>query len=843
MHLAVQASIGLLLLAVAATKADVSHLKYDHVAQPSQHQASFSASANTVGHNGARGFHQSSASYSGHNNGQHFGGSVVNNNGQVSHHAHHGGAAQKDYWWQNMGDASPFKQAAAAQQVASSPCNTNVGCSASTSSVNIVAPAQQQVQHDYSHNPFLNGGHQIHQQAGNGNKGAANTHSVNSFVVSGSHYNDNGASKSQYNKNSQFISASQSSYKTPCNEQGKICAPKSFCKNGLVRSDQLSLLDDSRSECESGETCCKIHFGSQAGSPFQSNSQVRCRSGNQKCVPSYMCVNGELSGEGLRYAARLLPAQTCSNGDVCCSAARALSDSQPAAQTLTSNGYVLKVPDRRYLPSVDPERPDEEPAQSGNDVQNVPTATPPPVPSTTYLPATTKRPVAPQRPSYRPPVTQPPRQFDEVPQSQNNNPTLLIPVGCPAAMNCTDRQYCDAGGMISKTPVDLSPEQALFRVPLIECRDRKTGQDGVCCRDPDYTDPWPTEILGQYRPDLLGFDDGSYKPEASNRRSVQVKASASHVAPQRVRPGTPLRAAASNQVSRQVPSPNSLFSAQQVKPSVCGKRDRNTEPRGQTETEANFAEFPWQVMVARESTKTLLCGGVIVGPHHVLATAKCVEGVRPSDIVTKVGEWQLGENSEPRKFQILHVRSVQPHPQYNPNTLEYDMAIIHLSEQINFDQHVAPICMDEQESSKNLDNCVTTGWGKDALRVHARGAIMHYTDVYMMPQETCSDYLQTYDFNAQSSVCGHTRVDACQVDAGSALACQRPSGDYVLKGIYSSETECNTDSQLVTFTKVDPQWVKAAMNGRSSVPHQQAQASERRDVRVQPANGYLPPRN
>lgn len=121
-------------------------------------------------------------------------------------------------------------------------------------------------------------------------------------------------------------------------------------------------------------------------------------------------------------------------------------------------------------------------------------------------------------------------------------------------------------------------------------------------------------------------------------------------------------------------------------------------------------------MVARESTKTLLCGGIILGPKNVLVTAKCLQGVRPSDVVTKVGEWQLGSNAEPRPFQILHVRSIQPHPQFNPSTLEYDIAIIHLSEQINFDQHIAPICLDENELSNPLDNCVTTGWGKEVLR-------------------------------------------------------------------------------------------------------------------------------
>lgn len=226
---------------------------------------------------------------------------------------------------------------------------------------------------------------------------------------------------------------------------------------------------------------------------------------------------------------------------------------------MTADGYVIKVPDRRYLPS-EPERPDEEPAQSGDNVLNVSTQRSP-VDLTTYLPPTPKR-------------TQPPRQRDEIPQPDTNNPAILkIPVGCPAAMNCTNRQFCDSAGMISKTPVDLSPEQELFRVPLIDCRDIKTGQDGVCCRDPDYTDPWPTEILGQYRPDLLGFDDGSYKPEASNRRSVTIKAAASQVSLQKVRPGTPLRAAASNTVPRQVASPNSIFAAQTTK-AVCGKRDR-----------------------------------------------------------------------------------------------------------------------------------------------------------------------------------------------------------------------------------------------------------------------------
>lgn len=89
-----------------------------------------------------------------------------------------------------------------------------------------------------------------------------------------------------------------------------------------------------------------------------------------------------------------------------------------------------------------------------------------------------------------------------------------LPIGCPAAMNCTEEQYCAADGSISTTPIQLSESQQANRVPLTDCRDLVTGITGKCCRDPNYTDPWPTGRLGQYVPNELNavFDDGQYRP-------------------------------------------------------------------------------------------------------------------------------------------------------------------------------------------------------------------------------------------------------------------------------------------------------------------------------------------
>lgn len=97
----------------------------------------------------------------------------------------------------------------------------------------------------------------------------------------------------------------------------------------------------------------------------------------------------------------------------------------------------------------------------------------------------------------------------------------IPPSACPAATNCTDIQFCNADGTISTSPVSLTKEQETYRVPLSPCRDESKGiSRGVCCRDPNYTDPWPTNLLrtGAFDANVLAqaFDDGQYRPNGND---------------------------------------------------------------------------------------------------------------------------------------------------------------------------------------------------------------------------------------------------------------------------------------------------------------------------------------
>jgi len=66
--------------------------------------------------------------------------------------------------------------------------------------------------------------------------------------------------------------------------------------------------------------------------------------------------------------------------------------------------------------------------------------------------------------------------------------------GCAAALKCVQEQFCNMEGVMVNEPVNLSPLQKEYRVPLMSCLNVDTNQVGFCCRDPLYEDPWPADM-------------------------------------------------------------------------------------------------------------------------------------------------------------------------------------------------------------------------------------------------------------------------------------------------------------------------------------------------------------
>ena len=211
----------------------------------------------------------------------------------------------------------------------------------------------------------------------------------------------------------------------------------------------------------------------------------------------------------------------------------------------------------------------------------------------------------PIRPTRPPPIQQTLRPRPVQPRPNQPEAPIQIPVGCPAAMNCTAIEFCSAIAVITKERVVLNPQQELFRVPMTDCQEPKTGLIGKCCRDPDYVDPWPVGQLGQYNPEI--FNTGQYKPEKvqSPRQPARGESllsqnritATTNVVNSRVSP--PARGQITNQpVPFQSTNPPRRIPGQvdQI-PSptaTCGSRNVGTQPRGAGPLDTGFGEFPWQ---------------------------------------------------------------------------------------------------------------------------------------------------------------------------------------------------------------------------------------------------------
>merc|ERR1711872_1199323 len=100
----------------------------------------------------------------------------------------------------------------------------------------------------------------------------------------------------------------------------------------------------------------------------------------------------------------------------------------------------------------------------------------------------------PQQSQSRPAQRQPQQtQSRPVQQQGNFAPANTKPyVKCPSAMKCVERRFCDFNGVMTNDELILTRDLEMLRVPLIDCVNRERGNSvDVCCRDPNYKDPWP----------------------------------------------------------------------------------------------------------------------------------------------------------------------------------------------------------------------------------------------------------------------------------------------------------------------------------------------------------------
>ena len=136
--------------------------------------------------------------------------------------------------------------------------------------------------------------------------------------------------------------------------------------------------------------------------------------------------------------------------------------------------------------------------------------------------------------------------------------------------------------------------------------------------------------------------------------------------------------------------------------------------------------------------------------------------------------------------------------------MDFDIALLHLSEAVTYSDAVNPICL--PKAARNFPagkRCFVTGWGQirelgpvsDRLRVAQVPIIENgkcaqmYPDRRITSRMLCAGYVQG-------------RIDSCQGDSGGPLACLE-NGTFLLAGAVSWGNGCAKRRQPGVYANID----------------------------------------
>ena len=132
--------------------------------------------------------------------------------------------------------------------------------------------------------------------------------------------------------------------------------------------------------------------------------------------------------------------------------------------------------------------------------------------------------------------------------------------------------------------------------------------------------------------------------------------------------------------------------------------------------DSSFGKHPWQAAIIKQSflSKRISCGGALISTRWVLTAAHCVHTATPSQLRVRLGEWNVREQSEKFPHEDYEIESKEVHPDYKPATFQNDIAVIRLTQDVAYKEHIVPVCLPEIQTTYVGDKAVVIGWGRTA---------------------------------------------------------------------------------------------------------------------------------
>ncbi|XP_063697795.1 serine proteinase stubble [Culicoides brevitarsis] len=241
---------------------------------------------------------------------------------------------------------------------------------------------------------------------------------------------------------------------------------------------------------------------------------------------------------------------------------------------------------------------------------------------------------------------------------------------------------------------------------------------------------------------------------------------------------------------------------------ICGKR-MFPEPRIVGGAKASFGRWPWQISLRQWRTSTYLhkCGAALLNENWAITAAHCVDNVPPSDLLLRLGEYDLAVEEEPYGYQERRVQIVASHPQFDPRTFEYDLALLRFYEPVIFQPNIIPVCVPDSDENFIGRTAYVTGWG----RLYEDGplpSVLQEVTVPVIKNDICEGMYRAAGYIEHIPhifICAGWKkggYDSCEGDSGGPMVIQRHDKRFLLAGVISWGIGCAEPNQPGVYTRI-----------------------------------------
>ena len=253
---------------------------------------------------------------------------------------------------------------------------------------------------------------------------------------------------------------------------------------------------------------------------------------------------------------------------------------------------------------------------------------------------------------------------------------------------------------------------------------------------------------------------------------------------------------------------------QAVQPSIVG---------GQ---ETDIQSFPWVVSIVSSQAPDAYaghrCGGTLAASDRVLTSAHCVFNgdavVSPEELWVLAGQADLSGNSG----QTVRVTEILPHPEFDAQTGDHDVALIRLSRGLEYAPVHIPF-LDPHPLVEAGAEVTVVGWGSMASSedLAAYPYILRKAKLQLTDAGQCQESLrlhtgQAYAITARM-LCASSltsAADACTGDSGGPLLYWHPDlGTWIQIGVISWGIGCAVPELPGVYANLHPlaSWIRDAM--------------------------------